>query len=163
MAANYNWESLCDNDVDIYSSNIISAITDISKICIPNRQVLIRDHEPPWFDNNIRLYIRRRKRAYRKARGSNSEQRWNKFRTLRNETTNLIKSAKHKYNVSLADKLKTQNNSSKSWWSCLKSFIRYTSSQAVPPLKSGTNVIDDTKSKADLLNNYFRIIRTRFN
>ena len=156
LVADFNWESIMDDDIDTYTSNITSTIIELSKHCIPYKKVCIRDHEPPWFNNNIRLHIRRRKRAYRKARGSNSEHSWERFRTLRNETTYLIKTAKHKYYLSLADKLKSQNNSSKTWWSCLKSFMQPTTAHSIPPLQSGLAVIDDNMSKADLLNDFFR-------
>ncbi|WAR20080.1 LOW QUALITY PROTEIN: hypothetical protein MAR_001918 [Mya arenaria] len=114
VAAYYNWESLRDADVETYTANIISEKIAISKICIPNRRVLIKDHDPPPppSDQTIRLQIRRRKRAYLKARRLTSEHLWNKFIIIKNETTNLIKFAKHKYSLSLADKLKTQHNSS---------------------------------------------------
>ena len=48
--------------------NISDNIIKLSSQCIPNRDVLIRNNDPPWLDNNIRRYIRKRKRAYRKAK-----------------------------------------------------------------------------------------------
>ena len=63
--SNFDWDSLQNENIDIYAKNISDNIIKLSSQCIPNRDVLIRNNDPPWLDNNIRRYIRKRKRAYR--------------------------------------------------------------------------------------------------
>ena len=62
------WENLYDLDVNKHAQKITDHITHISKTCIPNRQTRIRPDEPVWMNSNIKRYIRKRKRAYKKLR-----------------------------------------------------------------------------------------------
>ncbi len=142
--------------MDIYSSNITSTILSLSKTCIPNRDVTIRQGDPPWITAAIRKSIRQRKRSYRKAKRSGNDHDWARFRQLRNKTTTLIKEAKKSQTTKLEDELRSGNRTSKSWWATLKSFIKPSSSTSIPPLQSGDDIVSDVSLKANLLNNYFR-------
>ena len=68
-----DWDSFQGNNVDIYSENITSTILSIAKECIPNRQITIRPSEPPWITTEIKRNIRKRKRAYQKAKSTVSK------------------------------------------------------------------------------------------
>lgn len=89
-----DWESLYDPNINIYAQNITNHIIAISKVCIPNRMTRIRRHEPSWINSMIKLYIRKRKRAYKKAKQTNSNAHWQKFKQLRNRVTKMIRDAK---------------------------------------------------------------------
>ena len=80
-----DWDSLHDNDINIYANNISNQIVDIAAVCIPNKTVRIKPSEPPWITTYIKRYIRKRKRTYKKAERTNSHQDWQKFKTLRNK------------------------------------------------------------------------------
>ena len=75
-----DWDSLQDNNVDTYSENIAFTILSIAKECIPNRQITIRPSEPPWITTEIKRKIRKRKRAYRKAKSTGLEIDWRNSR-----------------------------------------------------------------------------------
>ena len=90
------WENLYDLDVNKHAQKITDHITHISKTCIPNRQTRIRPDEPVWINSNIKRYIRKRKRAYKKAKGSNNNHLWQKFRHLRNTVIDMIRKSKNK-------------------------------------------------------------------
>ena len=51
--------------------------------------------EPPWLTTLLKLKIRQRKRAYKKAKRTNLENHWSAFKILRNEATALIRSSKN--------------------------------------------------------------------
>ena len=57
-----------DDDINTDTNNITQHISKISKECIPNKNVRIKPNEHPWLTCQIKLTLRRRKRAYRKAR-----------------------------------------------------------------------------------------------
>ncbi len=152
----FDWNALKHNDLDIYSNNISSTILKISRACIPNRDVTIRQDEPPWITAAIRKSIRQRKRLYRKAKRSDRVHDWSLFRQLRNKTTSLIKEAKNSQTRKLEEELLIADKSSKSWWTTLKAFIKPFSSVSIPPLQSGDDIVSDASSKANVLNNYFR-------
>ena len=78
-------EILIHDDIDIYTENITNKIIEFTNTCIPNKTVRIRPYEPPWMNSTIRRKIRIRKRAYRKAKQTNTEYHWNKFLQLRNK------------------------------------------------------------------------------
>ena len=66
-AVETDWNSLRDNNLDTYAANISNHIRLIVKECIPNKVVTIKPSDPPWLTNYIKRFIRKWKRAYRKA------------------------------------------------------------------------------------------------
>ena len=68
--------------------------------------------------------MRKRKRAYDKAKRTQLKQHWDQYKRLRNDTTKLLRSSKKTYFDNLANKLTSCHNlSSKDWWKTLKSFL----------------------------------------
>ncbi|XP_053388703.1 uncharacterized protein LOC128551811 [Mercenaria mercenaria] len=157
-AANINWHQLKHTNINTYTKNITDTILSISKSCIPNKDVTIRPSDPPWFPPNLKKMIRQRRRYYKKAQHTNTEHDWLKFRTLRNKIITTIRQSKEKNIHQLATNLKTIQQNSKSWWACLKSFIKpaSSSSSSIPPLQDGDDIAEDDQMKADILNDYFR-------
>ncbi len=149
-ATDIDWNTLKHNNLDIYTKNITSSILDIAKACIPNRDVTIRQDDPSWLTVVIRRSIRQRKRLYRKAKRSANEHDWMLFRQQRNKTTSLIKEAKTSQTTKLEESLRTNDRTSKSWWTTLKAFIKpcSSSSSSIPPLQSGDDIVDDASLKA---------------
>lgn len=91
---NTDWDSLKNSNIDIYATNITDHIKTLSYECIPNKIVNIRQMEPPWMHNELRKLMRKRKRAYDKAKRTNHVQHWTSYKKLRNETTSLLRSSK---------------------------------------------------------------------
>ena len=155
IAASSNWDAFQDTDIDSYARNVTDHIKEISKQCIPNKSIRVRPSEPPWITSSIKRNIRKRKRLYRRAKTSNDLDIWNKFRRQRNKTTSLIRLSKQNHIDKLREKLKSDNLTSKDWWSTLKYFISPESKSTIPPLNSNNNVITDATEKANLFNNFF--------
>ena len=103
----------------------------------------------------IKKHIRKRKRLFRKAKATQDNEIWAKFRRQRNKTTSLIRRSKQTYLERLAEKLKCNDLSSRDWWSTLKGFICPNKTKTIPPLHSNGNIITETIDKANLLNNFF--------
>ena len=103
-----DWESFYDTDINKHALGITNHITDITKECIPNRVTRIRPCEPAWITSHIKNLIRRRKRAYRKAKRTDLHWHWHKFRQLRNKVTKLIRDSKTMCNERIANKLKSE-------------------------------------------------------
>ena len=128
--------------------------TDASE-CIQNKIVKIKPAEPSWINANIKQYIRKRKRAYRKARRTNTDFNWRKFKTLRNKTVALIPDAKKDFHDKIATKLTNGVLSSKDLWTVLKTFISPQSETSIPPLENNGSICTDENDKANILNNFF--------
>ncbi|MES9994334.1 MAG: reverse transcriptase family protein [Candidatus Thiodiazotropha sp.] len=155
-ADSVDWTSHQNDDINVYANNINETIITLASECIPNRYVRIRPSDPPWITSEIKCYIRKRKRAYRRAKRTELDSHWQKFRKLRNKAVNMIRLSKKSYHDSIAEKLKSQTLSAKDWWSTLKTFISPNSKSTIPPLECNGNIITDDRDKSNVLNNYFQ-------
>ena len=155
-AASVDWASLQDDDINVYANNINKSINTLASECIPNRHVRIKPSDPPWITSTIKYYIRKRKRAFRRAKRTGIDTHWEKFRKLRNKAVNMIRTSKKSYYDLIAERLKSKTLSARDWWSTLKSFIVPNSKSSIPPLEFNGSVITDERDKANVLNNYFQ-------
>ena len=154
-AVETDWNALCHENIDIYATNITNHILNIAKECIPNKLIRVRPTDPPWLTSHIKSYIRKRKRAYRKAKRSDSPVHWAKFKRLRNKVTSMIRQSKQDLTDKIANKLKSNTLSSRSCWSILKSFFSPNSKTSIPPLDHNGRLYTEEQEKANLLMNSF--------
>ena len=154
-AAETDWDALRHENLDIYATNVTSQILSIAKDCIPNKVIRIKPTDPPWLTTHIKCFIRKRKRAYKKALRTDSAIHWAKFKKLRNQVTTMIRQSKQALTDKIAEKLKSDNLSSRSWWSILKSFIAPSSNSSLPPLDHNGRLYTEDQEKANLLNYFF--------
>ena len=155
---NTDWNKCYDNDLAIYSSNITEVVLNLSLVHIPSKCVYVKSSEPPWINTAVKRKIRSRKRAYRKAKQTQSEYHWSKFKSLRNVTIKFIRESKKIYYDKLSSKLRSPDVSSKNWWKILRQFIpsNKNSQTNIPPLKNNDDIVHDQNEKAMLFNNFFR-------
>ena len=66
-ASSVNWDSLKDDNIDIYASNIETKILSLANDCIPNQNIKVKPYEPPWLTTFLKRKIHQRKRAYKKS------------------------------------------------------------------------------------------------
>ena len=59
--------------------------------CVPNKVVLIRPNDKPWFDSTIHSYTRKRDRLKRKAVRTPRTEDWRKYKNMRNKVNDLKK------------------------------------------------------------------------
>ena len=128
-----NWNDFQNNDINTYCANLTEHLQSITEMCIPNKVITIRPSDPPWITTFIKRHIRKRKRAYKRAKQTNLPIQWTKFRNLRNRVTQLIRESKQSFNESMATKLKSDSLSPKQWWKLLKYFIAPNSKSSIPP------------------------------
>ena len=81
---------------------------------------------------------------------------WLKFKTLRNEVIDLIRTSKKQYFNGIAEKLKSKALSPKDWWATLKTFITPTFTSNIPPLENNGHIVTDEYEKANVFNTYFQ-------
>ena len=65
----------------------------MSSECIPNKYAKIRPSETPWMHNELRELMKKRKRAYDKAKRTKLTHHWDKYKKQRNDTTTLMRSS----------------------------------------------------------------------
>ena len=110
-----NWNDFQNNDINTYCENLIEHLQSITEMCIPNKGITIRPSDPPWITTSIKRHIRKRKRAFKRAKQTNLPILWTKFRNLRNRVTQLIRESKQSFNDSMATKLKSDSLSPRQW------------------------------------------------
>ena len=155
LANTFDWTSLKHEDINIYSANITEKILEISKLCIPNKIIRIRPSEPTWMNSSIKKLIRKRKRAFRKAKRSQSPAHWAKFKQIRNDVVTAIRQSKKSLLDNLANKLKNNTLTSRDWWTTLKSFISPDNKSSIPPLDQDGTIYSEDFDKANVLNDFF--------
>ena len=150
------WEDLQHDDINVYADNILSTIDTIARECNPNRNVRIKVTDPPWITSTIKSLIRKRKRAYKKARRTNLIEHWQSFKRIRNKVISMVRKGKDSFYENLSDKLKSHKLCSKDWWSTIKHFINSNSTSNIPPLEYNNNVVSEDLAKANVLNTFFQ-------
>ena len=155
-ASSFDWNSLHDEDIDTYAKNITAKVLGIANECIPNRNIIVNPSDPPWITTELKRYIRKRKRAYHRAKETKTDTDWHKFKKLRNKTVRLVRKCKTDFNQKLANKLKSDALTAKDWWPTLKKIISPNSKSSVPPLEFNNTIHTDENDKANILNNFFQ-------
>jgi len=148
---------LCDivnegNNVNDVWENWSSAVTHAIEECVP--RVKLKDHKAPqWIDSEVRNIQNKKRTAWRKAKRTNSENAWSKFRSLRNRAKKLLND---KYRSFMAGLSVTFATNAKKFWSLFRS---KTKCKAIPSVVVyGIQSAEDSKQKASLFNTYFHSI-----
>ena len=150
------WDSVSVDDIDTFTNNLTDTILNTAKVCIPNKNIKINHRDLPWINSHLKLLIRRRKRAYKRAKKNNTPENWSRFRKLRNETITTLRNNKSAYISSLSAKLKSGTYSSRDWWKTLKCLL-YKSKKVIPPIMNPITgcITSNDEEKANVFNTYF--------
>ena len=102
-ASYIDWHALENDDISVHASNLNTTILSLTKERIPNRSIRVRTSDPPWITTLLKRQIRKQKRLYRKAKQTDLERHWIKFRQLLNETNAMIRNSKQQYYDNIAE------------------------------------------------------------
>ena len=86
---------------------------------------------------------------------TNNDSNLERFRSLQNNLTITIETAKQQYFAKIAKKLSDPNISSKTYWSILKCFLTGKKVPCIPPIFHNNKFITDFREKAELFNSFF--------
>ena len=114
---------------------------------VPTKTASIKFHQP-WINNKIKRLARRKKRAWKKAKRTNEDKHWERFKNLRKETRRESRKAHSDYVKSFIEE-ETQKN----LWKFIKS--KKNDSSGVAPLTKDGVTYSEGKDKADRLNDQF--------
>ena len=152
---NTDWNSLKNDDIDIYATNITECITKYATKHIPNKDIKVRKSDPAWLTNNIKRLMRKRKRLYDKYKRSKDNADFENYKNVRNKVTYEIRKSK-KYQIEKrTEKLESNNLNQKDWWRTLKTFIKPEQTLTVHPLCKDDTIYTNDKDKANILNQFF--------
>ena len=127
---------------------------DIANKHIPNRKILVRPNDSPWYSSKLRLMKRKMLRLFHSFKRANSAVNWEAYRQAQNEYQYALDKAEVDYKTSLTDSLSNSKNS-KDWWRTVKSLLGKGSFRSLPVMKVNTEALSDSKDKAEAFNNFF--------
>ena len=124
-------------------------------LCIPNRHIIIRLNDKPWFNNDLRLAKRKKDRSHSKAKFSNRRVDWETFKSHCNKYCNMIKNAKKEYVQRLGVTMESGQGNNKNFWCLAKSVLGKSADCCIPPLKCDNGLFSSNRDKVELFNEYF--------
>lgn len=142
LISDSDWHKLIMEATDVNHAvkNFTSTFLGHVSECIPEKTIVIRPSDKPWFDSVLRREIRIRNRLRKKAQKSNKLCDLLKFRKARNKVNNMKKYAINNYynniELNLADASK---NNTKLFWKLLKDVFSVKSPTVIPPLVYSSN------------------------
>ena len=68
-----NWNNLINDDINIYAQNITDQIISVAKRHVPNKNIKVRQSDPPWLNSQIKKMIRKRKRLFNKFKSTRDD------------------------------------------------------------------------------------------
>ncbi len=123
--ANADWMS-CYNEIDpqVCADKWTRLFESIFETHVPKVVRKIRFRDKSWFNKTLKHLVSVKHRLFRKARGSSSQNDWNKYKRAAEACTVAIRKAKEDHNQSLYDSLANPNTCSKAWWRITKGFMK---------------------------------------
>ena len=157
---NFDWEKAFLN-VDVNKKVLLfnESILHIIRNFIPHEIVTCDDRDPPWMTRLIKKAIKDKNLFYQRfvknTDFTNNDSNLERFRSLQNNLTITIETAKQQYFAKIAKKLSDPNISSKTYWSILKCFLTGKKVLCIPPIFHNNRFITDFREKAELFNSFF--------
>ena len=153
----HDWEACFRNDdIEAATETWTESILFIAKAHIPNREVTVRPSDKPWYNNALRKLCRRKDRLHKLAKMLQTPEAWENFRHARNEYFHEVSEAKENFQGEKYKTLIKEDNSSKNWWTIIKSIQKGNDAyESIPPLEVGNDIITDDRDKATSFNSFF--------
>ena len=139
------------DDIDTTWENIKRKITETIERRVPSKMTTSR-YTNPWMNSDIKRAIRRKQRAYRKARLTKKKQDKDRYKRLQREVQFKVRRANRDYlETSVSGDYK---ENSKKFWTYVKS--KGQEATEVAPLKNKDGFIQsDAQARANILNQQF--------
>ncbi|CAG2230882.1 unnamed protein product [Mytilus edulis] len=153
-----NWNECFKNVHDINKINglINQEVHHVMDTYIPKKKVLVRPRDKPWITTSIKVKMRKRNRAYKKAKSRNLISDWKKFKELRNEVIDLVREAKRQYLINLHNSLVDKSIPPGKWWRIAKSVCKFKNKESQnSPIKVNGEILIHPIEKATAINDYF--------
>jgi len=159
---NYDWdECFKTSDVNIACDSWTEALMNIASMFIPNKIVLVRPKDKPWFTSALRLLRRKMNRAFKDFKANSAGplhmSKWEKYTRLRDLYKDRIREAISKYNADLNKSLGEDIPNDKRWWNTVNKVLGKAGDDSIPPIKdlNSNAYLSTSKLKAGAFNSYF--------
>ena len=151
LSLDYTSKFSTSTPVNILADTLQNDLEEVIADCVPSKLSSTRPNQP-WFNSATKRAIRRKSRAFRKARRTNKERDWTRFKRLKKETQKTCRKAYNKftYDIIHSDPGSKRN---KRLGALIKS--KRCDNIGVSPLKDQGFLHSDPKTKANILNKQF--------
>ena len=128
---------------------------------IPSKIITVRPNDKPWFDSELRRFIKYRDRQRKTALHKCTPSSWEKYKRLRNKVNNLKKFARKHFFENIEFNIESDSlNNKRGYWNSLKGIINnYKDPESIPILSQVVDGIEElyysNDEKANCLNNFF--------
>ena len=153
----HNWDPCFASDSpDSCCTDWTSTFLEIASRCIPNKMVVIRPNDVPWYNKHLRGLKKKKDRSHSYAKKHNNSSSWATYRFNRNNYVNELHAAEEEYYRNMASKLcQGSQTSHKTWWQTVKLFLGRNSDSEFPPIDDGIKTNFTNIDKANAFNNFF--------
>ena len=126
---------------------------------MPVITVLHRQNDAQWMNDGIRLLVVKRNKLHKKAKQTNLETDWGRFRKIKKKyVISRVRFRKTEYLKELDNKASDPEIfGQKDRWRLVKSFLnkKGIDTDVIPPLALNGNIYYSNKEKANILNDFF--------
>ena len=123
---------------------------------IPNKVKTIRPHQAPWITDKIKIFLRKKNRAYRKfVKNGQPIDKLEEFQQMISDGSKLIEDSKRNYFLKTGNTLASPGTSNKKYWSLINTVLNRGKIPIIPPLLENGLFISDFTEKAQIFNDYF--------
>ena len=108
--------------------------------------------------NEVRYFIRKRDRCFKRFKRTLSAQDQLNFYVARREANRAKRNAKKRFQAKVVDSLSDPNLDVRNFWKISNRILDDKSDRKIPPLLENNNLVPDDTQKADIFNNHFASI-----
>jgi len=158
LLSNENWNTMLEHDdIDEAAEMLTEKFMNIAHQCMPSKIITVKSNDAPWMTCTIRKFIKLKNKLHKKAKQSNSENDWKRFRTERNKLINKIRERKLEYYQDLDNKISRNNDiDKKEWWKLVNNYMsRKGTKNNIPALSVNDKLVYSNTEKAEAFNDYF--------
>ena len=151
LSSDYTSKFSTSTPIEILADTLQNKIEKVITDCIPSKLTSTRSNQP-WFNSSTKHAVRRKSRAFKKARRTNKARDWTRFKRLKKETQKTCRNAYNKftYDIIHSDPGSKRN---KRLGALIKS--KRCDNIGVAPLKDQGFLHSDPIAKANILNKQF--------
>ena len=150
----YNFDACFEGDIDTACQRWTDTILSIARTYIPNKVVLIRPNDSPWYGNELRKMKRKLNRLFKKFKKNKTDETWEAYKQFRNQYQQKLTESETGYRKKLHDSLSSAKNVKK-WWSTVKDILGKGNDTSYPTLVNGNDYFETSEEKANHFNEFF--------
>ena len=143
----YNTSTPVEDRAEALQLELAQIIDD----CVSSKMSSTRANQP-WFNSDTKRILRRKSRAFKKARRTNNTKHWARFKRLKKEARKVCRYTCNKHVRDIINS-ESANGRNKKLGALVKSKRR--DQTGIAPLKDGGFLHTDPKAKANILNRQF--------